>query len=76
MIARAATILRDKSVIDIAPPYDRLKLLADLDALGGAAKMSRDELYERADTIISRTQNIVKLLMEHGHIAAPPKNLA
>lgn len=39
-------------------------------------KMSRDELYERADTIISRTQNIVKLLMEKGHIAAPPKNLA
>ena len=39
-------------------------------------KMSRDELYERADTIISRTQNIVKLLMEQGYIAAPPKNLA
>ena len=39
-------------------------------------KMSRDELYERADTIIRRTQNIVKLLMEQGHIAAPPKNLA
>ena len=39
-------------------------------------KMSKDELYERADTIIRRTQNIVKLLMEQGHIAAPPKHLA
>ena len=39
-------------------------------------KMSRDELYERAETIISRTQNIVKLLMEQGYIAAPPKHLA
>ena len=26
-------------------------------------KMSRDELYDRADTIIRRTQNIVKILL-------------
>jgi len=39
-------------------------------------KMSGNELYERAESIISRTQNIVKLLMEQGYIAAPPKNLA
>ena len=38
-------------------------------------KMSRVELYERADTIIRRTQNIVKLLMEKEYILAPPKNL-
>jgi malate dehydrogenase (oxaloacetate-decarboxylating) len=39
-------------------------------------KMSRDELYERAEYIIGRTQKIVKLLMEKSHILAPPKNLA
>jgi malate dehydrogenase (oxaloacetate-decarboxylating) len=39
-------------------------------------KMTRDELYDRANTIISRTQNIVKLLMEQGYIPAPPKHLA
>jgi len=39
-------------------------------------KMSRDELFDRADTIIRRTQNIVKLLMEQGHISAPPKHLS
>ncbi|MFC1803460.1 NADP-dependent malic enzyme [Thermoproteota archaeon] len=39
-------------------------------------KMSRDELYERAEYIIGRTQKIVKLLMETGHIPAPPKTLA
>jgi malate dehydrogenase (oxaloacetate-decarboxylating) len=39
-------------------------------------KMSRDELYERADSIISRTQGIVKLLMDKGYIQAPPKNLS
>ncbi len=39
-------------------------------------KMSRDELYDRANSIIGRTQKIVKLLMEQGYIAAPPKNLA
>jgi malate dehydrogenase (oxaloacetate-decarboxylating) len=39
-------------------------------------KMSRDELYDRANDIISRTQNIVKMLMEQGYIPAPPKHLA
>jgi malate dehydrogenase (oxaloacetate-decarboxylating) len=39
-------------------------------------KMNRDKLYDRANSIISRTQKIVKLLMEQGHIAAPPKDLA
>jgi len=38
-------------------------------------KMSRDELYERAEFIIGRTQKIVKLLMEQEHISAPPKHL-
>jgi malate dehydrogenase (oxaloacetate-decarboxylating) len=36
-------------------------------------KMSREELYERANYIISRTQKIVNLLMEKGHIQTPPK---
>jgi len=39
-------------------------------------KMSRDELYERAEYIIGRTQKIVKLLMEEDHIRSPPKDLA
>jgi malate dehydrogenase (oxaloacetate-decarboxylating) len=39
-------------------------------------KMSRDELYERASFIISRTQKIVKLMMDQGHIANPPKSLS
>jgi malate dehydrogenase (oxaloacetate-decarboxylating) len=39
-------------------------------------KLSRSELYERAETIINRTQSIVKLLMEQGYIPAPPKHLA
>ena len=39
-------------------------------------KMSRDELYERAEFIIGRTQKIVKLLMENEHIKSPPKNLS
>jgi malate dehydrogenase (oxaloacetate-decarboxylating) len=38
-------------------------------------KMSKDELYERAAAIISRTQNIVKILMENGHIADFPKSI-
>ena len=38
-------------------------------------KMSRDELYERAEYVIGRTQKIVKLLMEENHIKTPPKNL-
>ena len=38
-------------------------------------KMSRDELYESAETIIQRTQKVVKLLMQQGFIAsAPPEN--
>lgn len=39
-------------------------------------KLSRDELYERADTIIRRTQSIVKLLMDQGYISPPPKELS
>ncbi len=39
-------------------------------------KMSRSELYERAESIISRTHSIVKLLMEQGYIAPPPKEYA
>ncbi|MBN2335064.1 NADP-dependent malic enzyme [Candidatus Bathyarchaeota archaeon] len=35
-------------------------------------KMSRAELYERAETIIGRTQNVVKMLMQQGFIDAPP----
>jgi malate dehydrogenase (oxaloacetate-decarboxylating) len=35
-------------------------------------KLSRQELYERAESIIKRTQDIVALLMREGHIAAPP----
>ena len=39
-------------------------------------KLSRNELYERADTIIRRTQSIVKLLMDQGYISPPPKELS
>ncbi len=39
-------------------------------------KMSRDELYERAEYIISRTQKIVKLMMENEHIRSPPKDIS
>ena len=35
-------------------------------------KMSRDELYDGAESIIRRTQNIVKMLMEQGFIDSPP----
>ncbi len=35
-------------------------------------KVSRQELYERAESIIKRTQDIVALLMRQGFIASPP----
>lgn len=35
-------------------------------------KLSRQELYERAESIIKRTQDIVTLLMRQGLIASPP----
>ncbi len=35
-------------------------------------KLSRQELYERAESIIKRTQDIVSLLMRQGFIASPP----
>jgi malate dehydrogenase (oxaloacetate-decarboxylating) len=35
-------------------------------------KLSRQELYERAESIIKRTQDIVTLLMRQGLIAPPP----
>ena len=35
-------------------------------------KLSRQELYDSAESIIKRTQNIVKLLMRQGFIAPPP----
>jgi len=35
-------------------------------------KLSRQELYERAESIIKRTQDIVTLLMRQGLIPAPP----
>jgi malate dehydrogenase (oxaloacetate-decarboxylating) len=35
-------------------------------------KSSRKELYERAESIIGRTQKLVKLLMEQGFIDPPP----
>jgi malate dehydrogenase (oxaloacetate-decarboxylating) len=36
-------------------------------------KMSRQELYESAESIIKRTQDIVTLLMKHEFIPSPPK---
>jgi malate dehydrogenase (oxaloacetate-decarboxylating) len=39
-------------------------------------KLSREELYERASSIIKRTQNMVKLLMKEGYIAPPPSSPA
>jgi malate dehydrogenase (oxaloacetate-decarboxylating) len=35
-------------------------------------KLSRTELYEKAAGIIKRTQDVVKLLMQSGHIESPP----
>jgi malate dehydrogenase (oxaloacetate-decarboxylating) len=35
-------------------------------------KMSGSEIYERAESIIKRTQDVVKLLMNQGYIQAPP----
>ena len=35
-------------------------------------KLSRQELYEHAEFIIKRTQDIVGLLMKQGYIAPPP----
>jgi len=35
-------------------------------------KLSRSEIYERADSIIRRTQDVVKTLMRQGFIEAPP----
>ena len=35
-------------------------------------KLSRQELYDSAESIIKRTQDIVKLLMRQGFIAPPP----
>jgi malate dehydrogenase (oxaloacetate-decarboxylating) len=35
-------------------------------------KLSRQDLYERAESIIKRTQDIVSLLMSQGFIAPPP----
>ncbi len=35
-------------------------------------KLNSSEIYERADSIIRRTQDVVKLLMQQGFIEAPP----
>ncbi len=35
-------------------------------------KLSKAEIYERADSIIRRTQDVVKALMQQGFIDAPP----
>jgi malate dehydrogenase (oxaloacetate-decarboxylating) len=35
-------------------------------------KLTRDELFERAESIIKRTQEIVSLLMREGYIQQPP----
>ncbi len=35
-------------------------------------KLSRSEIYDRADSIIRRTQDVVKMLMQQGFIEAPP----
>ena len=39
-------------------------------------KMSRQEIYESAESIIKRTQDIVALLMRQGFIASPPPESA
>jgi malate dehydrogenase (oxaloacetate-decarboxylating) len=36
-------------------------------------KLGRDELYDRAESIIKRTQDIVKLLMDKEYIQRPPE---
>jgi len=49
--AAAAAILRREAVLQIAPLYDRLRLLADLDRLAGGGRMTRDELIQWADVL-------------------------
>ncbi len=39
-------------------------------------KRSRNELWEHAVSIVRRTREITKLLMEKGYIPQPPTNLA
>jgi malate dehydrogenase (oxaloacetate-decarboxylating) len=38
-------------------------------------KMSKTEIYDRAESIINRTQKIVTLLMKEGLIPSPPPDL-
>ena len=47
--AKAAAILRREGVVRVAPLYDRLALLADLDRIAGGNLLARDELLAWAD---------------------------
>jgi len=49
--ARAAAILRRETVLEVAPPFDRLALLANLDRLTGGSLLARDELIQWADLL-------------------------
>jgi len=50
-IAKAAAILRRDAVAQVAPPFDRLALLAQLDGLAGESLLGRDELLAWADVL-------------------------
>ena len=47
--AKAAAILRREGVVRVAPLYDRLALLVDLDRIAGGNLLARDELLAWAD---------------------------
>ncbi len=51
LIRQAADLLRKPSVLKAAPPYDRLKLLSELDELGNGDLMNRQELLTWADML-------------------------
>jgi hypothetical protein len=49
--ARAAAILRREAVVQIAPAFDRMALLANLDRLSQGTLLARDELIQWADML-------------------------
>jgi hypothetical protein len=49
--AKAAAILRREGVVGVAPLYDRLALLADLDSAAGGKILTREELLAWADVL-------------------------
>jgi hypothetical protein len=50
-LAKAATLLRRDTVVEIAPSFDRSATLATLDRLAGGSLLARDELIAWADLL-------------------------